>query len=114
MGLAGSPILLVAGLVLFALGSAFHLTARSLAASLVPATARGTLFTAIAVISAAGQLVAGPILANTFRGGMKLGGAAIGLPFLVAGLLYLFSTFAVSFIRLQSISEDAAEAEDRS
>jgi hypothetical protein len=100
VSLAWTPGLLVAGLTFLALGSAFQLLARSLAAAVVSTTERGFLFTAIAVVTGIGQFFAGPVLANAFRKGMDIGGWAIGLPFMITGGLYILATLAVFLVRL--------------
>ena len=98
--LAFRPVLIFIGLIVFALGSSFAVTARSLIAALVKKEALGTVFTAIAVVTSGGMLIAGPLLANTFRWGMCLGDFWMGLPFLVASLLYIVALLSVSFTRL--------------
>jgi MFS family permease len=101
MFLAPVPAILILGLVIFALGSTFHLTARSLVTSLVVSDHVATLYSAIAVVTSGGMLVAGPLLANTYRWGMQLGENWIGLPFLVAASLYLLALLAISFVKLK-------------
>ncbi|MCJ1299926.1 hypothetical protein MMC08_002720 [Hypocenomyce scalaris] len=112
MALSEKPAGVAAGLVVFALGSAIHLTARSLVASMVEPNQVGTLFTAIAVVSGAGQLIAGPMLANAIRRGMILGGAWIGLPFVVAAGLYLLVTAALVCVRLPEGGEEIITNEE--
>jgi hypothetical protein len=101
MFLATVPAILILGLVIFALGSAFHITARSLVTSLVASNHVATLYAAIAAVGSGGMLVAGPLLANTYRWGMQLGQNWIGLPFLVAAVLYLSALLAISCVRLR-------------
>jgi MFS family permease len=109
MGLAPVPTLLICGLVILSLGSAFLITARSLATSLVPPDHVGTLYSAIAISQSLGILVAGPLFAYLFRIGLHLGGAWLGLPFLQAGLLYVIATVAIWCIRVPRAAEDENE-----
>ena len=81
MCLAPTPVILIIGIVAFALGSPFYLTARSLVTSLVLPDQVGVLYTSLAVVQSLGSLIAGPLLANTFRWGMKSGDAWLGLVF---------------------------------
>ncbi|KAJ5450750.1 uncharacterized protein N7458_007199, partial [Penicillium daleae] len=109
MGLAPVPTLLICGLVILSLGSAFLITARSLATSLVPPDHVGTLYSAIAISQSLGILVAGPLFAYLFRIGLHLGGAWLGLPFLQAGLLYVIATVAIWCIRVPRAAQDENE-----
>src|SRR5947209_4540301 len=71
--LSSTVLSLNIGVIIFALGSSFYLTARSLVTSLVLPTHVGTLYTAIAVMTGAGTLIAGPGLAEAFRWGIRIG-----------------------------------------
>lgn len=95
MGLAAQPGILIFGLVIGALGSAFMVSTRSLATALVLPDHVGTLYSAFAISQSIGVFVAGPLLANLFRLGMHLGGTWTGLPFLQTGLLFAIATAAV-------------------
>lgn len=99
---AFKPLIIVFGLVIFALGSGFAVPARSLVTELVDKEILGTVYSAISVVIAIGMLVAGPLLANTFRWGMGLGEFWLGLPFLVAGLLYIVAFVSVSSTKLHT------------
>jgi hypothetical protein len=57
------------------------------------------LFATIAIMEALGVLLSGPLLSLAFRWGMKLGGAWLGMPFLLCGVLFaliMIITFTVS------------------
>ncbi|KUL91414.1 hypothetical protein ZTR_01496 [Talaromyces verruculosus] len=97
---APAPAILIIGLVAVALGSPLHLTARSLITSLVLPNQVGVLYTSLAVVQSVGILIAGPLLANTFRWGMKLGDTWLGLPFLAAAVMYLLSFLLISVVNL--------------
>lgn len=47
------------------------------------------LYSALACMSIVGTLIASPLIAATYRLGLNIGGAAIGLPFFVAGGFYI-------------------------
>ena len=95
MGLAAQPGILIFGLVIGALGSAFMVSTRSLATALVLPDHVGTLYSAFAIFQSIGIFVAGPLLANLFRLGLQLGGTWMGLPFLQTGLFFAIATAAV-------------------
>ncbi|RAO65443.1 uncharacterized protein BHQ10_001455 [Talaromyces amestolkiae] len=97
---APSPAILIIGLVAVALGSPLPLTARSLITSLVLPNQVGVLYTSLAVVQSVGILIAGPLLANTFRWGMKLGDTWLGLPFLAASGMFLLSFLLISSVNL--------------
>lgn len=88
------------GLMAVALGSPIHLTARSLITSLVLPDQVGVLYTSLAVVQSVGILIAGPLFANTFRWGMKLGETWLGLPFFAASVMYLLAFLLINGVDL--------------
>lgn len=106
MFIAGSPVALIFGCVLLSLGSAFSVTCRSFITALVLPDHVGTLYSAAALIQSVGVLVAGPLLAYTFRLGLHLGGTWLGLPFLAAAILFLIAFVAISCIRIKPAGEN--------
>lgn len=91
------PFIYVTGLVLLSLGSAFIVTTRSLATSLVRPDQVGRLYSAAAVVQSIGALLAGPLFAQLFDIGLQI--RWMGLPFLLAGCLFGLATLAASFVR---------------
>ena len=73
-----------------------------------------TLYTAVGITETAGGLLAGPLLAASFRTGMDWGGAWIGLPYIAAGGLFTVATIAVTFVVVVSLKsrEDTSVAEE--
>lgn len=106
---ATTPSVLITGLVMLSVGSAFAVTSRSLATSLVPQDLVGTLYSAASVMQSLGALVAGPLFAYTFKFGMRLGGGWLGLPFLQAGFLFILAVISVSCVRLELSKQAAVE-----
>lgn len=92
------------GLIVFALGGSFHITARSLVTSLVDPNLLGTAYACIATVTSAGIIFAGPLLAYTFKWGMILGGNWIGMPFLTATGLYVLGLLTVTMTRITNSS----------
>lgn len=103
IGLASEPVLMSIGLGLLSLGSGYTLLVRSLLASLVEKNQIGTMYSGISVVETIGVLVAGPLLAISFRVGMEKDGGWLGLPYIVAGFLFTLATCLVSAIRASSL-----------
>ncbi|KAJ6111215.1 hypothetical protein N7486_003450 [Penicillium sp. IBT 16267x] len=99
VGLASSPGILITGLVLVSLSGGFSVSTRSLATSFVLPDHVGTLYSAMAISQSIGMFIAGPLFAYLFRLGMHLGNNWMGLPFLQAGLCFVFATAALWRIR---------------
>ena len=94
--LAPSPILLIAGQIIFALGYAFGITARILVTSLVEQKHLGIVYAGISAMTYCGIFVGGPLLASSFSWGMQLGGVWSGLPFLISAGLFMLATVAIT------------------
>lgn len=112
IALANTPAVLIFGLVSLSLGSAFAVTSRSLATSLVAPDHVGTLYAAATLIQSLGTIISGPLFAYTFSLGMHFGDAWLGLPFLQAALLFILVFIAVSCIRLESLKRSVVEDGD--
>jgi uncharacterized membrane protein len=82
--IGATPALLILGLAVFALGLAFTVTARSFVTAMIDQRHLGIIYTAISVMTYAGIVVGGPLLAATFKWGMMLSEFWLGLPYLVA------------------------------
>lgn len=109
MGLAPVPFILICGLVILSLGSAFSINARSLVTALVLPDHVGTLYSAIGISQALGTFTAGPLFAYLFQLGMHLGDAWMGMPFLQAALFFVVATVAVWRVRIQTRSQTEVE-----
>lgn len=96
--LATSSVPMVFGLVLISLGDVFAIPVRSLATGLVDPSHLGVLYNVIEVMTQCGLFIGQPMLASTFRWGMKLGGIWMGMPFLFAAAFFLFALVAVSTV----------------
>lgn len=102
------------GLGLLSLGSGYTLLVRSLLASMVEKNQIGTIYTMISAIETIGILIAGPLLAISFRIGMEKDGGWLGLPYIVAGFLFALATFMVSAIQSSRLEHPHTDGEDRS
>lgn len=90
----------VAGLVIFTLGSGFQSLCRALATMFVDAEHTARLFTLISVVQACSSLSAGPTVAWLFGQGLKLGGNWVGLPYFGVAALCCIGATAVFTLRL--------------
>lgn len=89
-----------AGIVSFSLGWGYYAALRSLATYLVLPSQAGALNTAIALAQSYGAMVSGPVLALSFRWGLAMGGTLVGLPYVVASILFAAAGGLVLCIRL--------------
>ena len=94
LSVSSTAALMIIGLIIYTMGTGFVPVVRSLITSRVEAhhasktSDIGRLYAVIAVMEGIGSLVAGPGMAFAFRVGMKMGEAWLGLPFLVATVLF--------------------------
>jgi hypothetical protein len=100
IGVAGTSVVLVMGLVVFSLGYGFGPAVRGLLVTLVENRRTGMLFTTMSLLESVGLLVSGPLLAETFKVGMAWGGVWIGLPFMTAGCGMVCAAAIVIVIRV--------------
>jgi MFS family permease len=106
------PAQLAIGIVVFALGAGFSVNARSLATTLVRQEHFASTNTALAISQSAGVMTAGPLLAATWKRGLKLGEDWLGLPFAVAGMLFAAVALVTWGVRLREEEEGVGEAEE--
>jgi hypothetical protein len=91
---------MILGLIITTLGTGYTLLTRSLLTSLVEKHHIATLYNTMAVLETIGTVVAGPIMAGTFRWGLEMGGGWIGMPFLCAGVMFGTAAVVVWIVRL--------------
>lgn len=60
----------------------------------------GMLYNVLAISEMIGSLINGPMLASSFRFGMKVGGVLTGLPFIITGVIFLLASLAVFIFRI--------------
>lgn len=88
------------GIVIFAFGSGFSPAARSLATTFVQQDEAGLLYTTLAITQTIGGLIAGPLLALSFRWGLSIGAEWTGIPFALVAGFFACGFIAVCFVRL--------------
>lgn len=113
-GLAPVIPLLMLGLLVHTLGSGTAALVRSLLAGLVKPTEVARLFTVMSVLQTVSVLVASPLVASLYTTGLKMGGAWVGLPFLVGGTLFAVATAAIWALRLDRVEVKSEGVEDGS
>lgn len=101
VALAPSISIFIVGFFMATLGSGAQAMIRSLLAGLVKPTEVARLFSAISIISTITALVSQPLKASLYSWGMSKGGAWIGMPFLVCGIIMGLSTISFWLIRLE-------------
>lgn len=100
IGLAPNAATMVFGLVVYCLGNGYNLILRSLLADLVAPTHRGVLFNTVSMLENIGAVIASPLLAASFRAGLRLDGFWTGLPYFVAAGLFSTALVGLAVVRL--------------
>ncbi|PYH86081.1 MFS general substrate transporter [Aspergillus uvarum CBS 121591] len=93
----------ILGLIIYTLGAGFQPAVMSLLASLWKAsnpTNLGSLYSTVAIILAAGGVIAGPLLSLMFQIGLRLGDAWVGLPYFVSACLCAGIAMVMLSVRL--------------
>ncbi|KAJ4299665.1 hypothetical protein N0V90_004911 [Kalmusia sp. IMI 367209] len=100
LALASQPAILICGLLVYNLGTGSSAAMRSVALHVVGGQSSpdvGKLMSLIAVAEGLGVMFAGPLLNETFKKGMDMGEAWLGLPFIGTCVMYFLATI-VTFI----------------
>ncbi|RHZ54843.1 putative MFS transporter [Aspergillus thermomutatus] len=100
MALAASPTVFAVGLSISSLGGGFVPALRSVATALVDEAEMGLLGTTIALTQGIGAIIAGPLMAGTFKFSMTLDGVWLGLPYMTATALVVMACWATWMIRV--------------
>ena len=100
LGLAPVVGIAIAGIVILALGSGQDSLTRSMATEMVRTEDISTTYSAITMLRAIGGSISGPMCAWLYSVGLRHQGEAwIGLPYLVAGALFVLATGMVASVR---------------
>ena len=113
--LSSETFVLIASISVLTLGDGIEVAMRSLLTSLIPPLQVSTVYTGVAVVSGAGGIIAGPILAMTFKVGMRAGGRWLALSFYVVAALCFLILMAVCRVQLRKTdeNEDATTSDGR-
>ncbi|RAL06660.1 MFS transporter [Aspergillus homomorphus CBS 101889] len=93
----------ILGLIIYTLGAGFQPAVMSLLASVWKASNPanlGSLYSTVAIILAAGGVIAGPLLSFMFQVGLRLGDAWVGLPYFVSACLCAGIALVMLSVRL--------------
>lgn len=102
---APTPSLLLAAVVVQALGAGFSPAVRDVATALVPGEAVARLYAVLQTVDTVGGIVAGPALSYSFNIGTAWGGLWNGLPFALAGGLYVAVAGVVWTVRVPMMGD---------
>ncbi len=104
-GVAPSIPVLICALVIGTLGSGLPAVLRALAGSLIGQKDNGKVFTGLAVAETISQMLAYPAIAGLYNVGIgKGGGAWLGMPFDITGLILICTTMVMCFSRFEGTS----------
>jgi len=93
------------GMGLTALGSGCGSLVRSITNGMVDSTQRARLNGAISIVDTLGILISGPLLAEIFALGLRMGGGWMALPFAVATVLTAIASAVVWLVRLPEAAD---------
>jgi hypothetical protein len=114
LGLAPVIGIAIAGIVILALGSGQDSLTRSMATEMVRTEEISTTYSAITMLRAIGGSISGPMCAWLYGIGLRHKGEAwIGLPYLVAGILFVLATIMAGSVRNPKRDDDATTDEAR-
>ncbi len=99
MAFAPTPAILISGVALSGLTAGYGVCMRSLMTSLI-SNDIAMLYTMISMFEILGTIAANPLLSAAFRMGLRLGGVWIGLPYMIAGLLYIGALCLILCVRI--------------
>ncbi|KKZ64105.1 hypothetical protein EMCG_01603 [[Emmonsia] crescens] len=100
MALSPTIATMIAGLVIYTLGSGLGSLNLSLVATYVEPKHMARLYSVVSVVSTLGVFIGSPLLAALFSLGLKMGKGWVGLPYFGITLLYGIIFVAIWFIRL--------------
>jgi MFS family permease len=115
LGLAPVVVIAIAGVVVLALGTGQDSLTRSMATDMVPVNDLSTLYSAITMLRAIGGSISGPIYAWLYTVALRHQGESwLGLPYLVAGGLFMVALGLLMVLHDPAGNEDeAGSAVDR-
>ncbi|KAJ8116282.1 hypothetical protein OPT61_g2259 [Boeremia exigua] len=115
LGIAPVVGIAIAGIVILALGSGQDSLTRSMATEMVHAGQVSTMYSAITMLRAIGGSISGPVYAWLYSAGLKRRGDIwLGLPYLVAGALFITAMVMLTFIHnTKELEPDVADEEAR-
>lgn len=99
IALSPDPYTLSAGLVVFGFAGGMAVAVRSLLNALVEPRHAGMLNAVLGLLEQVGLMAAGPLFSKALKTGIQLGGAWVGLPFLVACAYMVVATAIVFLFR---------------
>jgi MFS family permease len=114
MGAAAHPALLIIGLLVFNMGTGYNAAMRSVAIHVVGGQASpdiGRLFAVIAIVESIGIMVAGPLLAEFFDWGIRMGEPWIGLPYIASAGVFAVITVVTFILSVKGKDTTLAYAE---
>jgi hypothetical protein len=100
MSLSPKLALMAVGMVFTALGSGCGILVRSITNRMVDITQVARLNGAISIVDTLGILVSGPLLAEVYGLGLRMGGAWMALPFFIATILTAIASLILWLVKL--------------
>ena len=104
VALATTPAGLIGGVGISGLAAGYSIFARSLMTSLM-VNDIAILYTVMSIQETLGIFIANPLLSALFRWGIDLGGSWVGLPFMMAAMLYTTALCIIGWIKVDDCGE---------
>lgn len=98
VGLSPSVVLLIPSICLHAIGAGFALTIRSLITALVKREETARLYSAIEILQMVGGTLGSLCFTKAFSSGLRMGGVAAGLVWILGSLLYALVGLALILV----------------
>lgn len=112
IGLSPNSTIMIICLVIQTQGAGFVYTARSLVTTMITRDQTARLYVIIEIIQAAGMILASPVMTTFFKWGSDIGGAWIGLAWIVASGLFAVVGLIIWSVRLPPLSVSREEADE--
>ncbi|PGH19271.1 hypothetical protein AJ80_04138 [Polytolypa hystricis UAMH7299] len=103
MGIAPSIVFMIIGLVVQTLGIGFVFLTRSLATTMVSRDQTARLYTFIEILQGLGLIIASPLMTSFFTVGLEAGGFWVGLPWIIAAVLFGITAALLWIYRIPAI-----------
>lgn len=113
LGFAPVVTIAIIGIVILALGTGQDSLTRSMATEMVRTSDISTMYSAITMLRAIGGSISGPIYAWLYTAGLRQKGEAwLGLPYMIAGLLFTLALSILMIVRDPKGDRTGAEEDE--
>lgn len=98
MGLAPTVPLFISAMVFNEFGCGLQAALRAIIITLVDQTQTALVMTVMGMFFTVSEMVVGPLMAETFKLGMNLGGVWVGMPYIASAAMLSITTVLVTLV----------------